>query len=587
MFSFIVSKLRRQDVTRFSAIAAIVISLAALTGWALNLHTFRALIPNNPEMKPNTAAAFVIFGIGLLSATTSKAIRLRYAISVTCGVLVFLIGSLSLGEYVFAFDAGIDSILMPSLPSDATNNFALRIATFASFNFAIVGIALVTLTGSRRVRKLSEYLSFLSITASFAALLGYLFGAEYLYGMAGSRGVTPYAVVLFIMLAFGLLAANFGSRTVKLLLSDTLGGSAARRLLPAVIIIPTLLGWLRIVGQNYGLYDTGFGTALSMFSSVALMVALIFYYSETVHKVDIRRVAAEKELTNNELRYRNLFDHSLGLICTHDLDGTITSINPAALNSLGFAKSEVVGKNLGELIPPGGRMQLNGYLRQVEHEGVSQGLLSLVSKTGQALIWRYHNILISEEDREPYILGHAQDVSELLEIQQALKNLALTDDLTGLYNRRGFQTLAKQQLKLERHEGTARGIVLMFADLDGLKQINDLYGHHAGSEAIVAFSEVLKSALRNADLIGRWGGDEFVILTIGSPDESAEMIIERIHERLREHNSRSEAPYDLACSIGVAPCLPEDGRTFDSIVAEADKAMYREKQLRKAAIAVS
>src|SRR5258708_31202601 len=124
MFSVLVLKLRRQHVIRFSAIAIIAISLAALIGWVFDLHIFRTLLPNNPEMKPNTAAAFVLFGIGLLFATADKVIRLKYVISVTCGIMVFLIGSLSLGEYLFGFDAGIDNILLPSIPSDATNDFA-------------------------------------------------------------------------------------------------------------------------------------------------------------------------------------------------------------------------------------------------------------------------------------------------------------------------------------------------------------------------------------------------------------------------------------------------------------------------------
>ena len=129
--------------------------------------------------------------------------------------------------------------------------------------------------------------------------------------------------------------------------------------------------------------------------------------------------------------------------------------------------------------------------------------------------------------------------------------------------------------------GTARGLSLMFADLDGLKRINDQYGHQAGSDAIVAFANVLRSALRSADLVARWGGDEFVILTIGTPGETSEMIIDRIHAKLHEHNSDSDAPYDLACSIGITPVPVEGGKSFETLIAEADQAMYNEKRRRK------
>ena len=121
----------------------------------------------------------------------------------------------------------------------------------------------------------------------------------------------------------------------------------------------------------------------------------------------------------------------------------------------------------------------------------------------------------------------------------------------------------------------------MFADLDGLKQINDQYGHEAGSDAIIAFSKILRSALRDADLVSRWGGDEFVILAIGAPGETSDMIIARIHTKLQQHNSEGSSPYDLACSIGVTP-VPNDGqKSFESLIAEADQAMYQEKRRRK------
>ena len=138
-------------------------------------------------------------------------------------------------------------------------------------------------------------------------------------------------------------------------------------------------------------------------------------------------------------------------------------------------------------------------------------------------------------------------------------------------------------MRLESHEGTARGLTLMFADLDGLKKVNDQYGHDAGSASIIAFSRILRSALRSADLISRWGGDEFVILTIGSPGETADMIVERIYAKIKQHNAESDTPYDIACSIGVTPVPIGNKKPFETLIAEADQAMYAEKRRRKSA----
>jgi len=243
----------------------------------------------------------------------------------------------------------------------------------------------------------------------------------------------------------------------------------------------------------------------------------------------------------------------------------------------------MVGRNLREFLLVENLPQFDAYLREVENHGLSQGLLALSAKGGQRHIWRYHNIVVSETDKQPYVLGHAQDVTELIEAQKQLKNLSLTDDLTGLYNRRGFLAMAEQQIRLERHEGTARGLTFMFADMDGLKRLNDIYGHEAGSDAIKDLAKIFSAALRDSDLVARWGGDEFVILAIGSQDQGSDLMKERISRMIDEFNLTSERRYALSCNIGVAP-IPVDGnQPFESVLAKADEAMYAEKRRRKAA----
>lgn len=585
MFLFSASKIARQRVTIIASIAVIAISVAALAGWVLDLHLSRDLLPSSPEMKPNAAVAFLLSGIGLLFATTGHGTRPKYAVSSICGLLVFLFGSITLGEYIFGFDARIDGLLLSLKPHGSAIAAGPRITTYVCVNFALIGLALATQTGSRSFRKISTYLSLLSLVVSYAAVLGYLFGAEYVYGIASSNGTAPYAAALFTIFTIGVLAANFDSPIAKLLTSASLGGSMARKLLPAVVLIPTFVGWLRILGQNRGLYDTGFGSALMIFVCVALMCGIVLFVCSTVHKADKRRKLVEEELVEKERRYRELFDYGQSLICIHDVNGSLTTVNPAALASLGYDREEIVGKNIRDFMPDGHKGQFPAFLRQINNEGISDGTFSLVTKSGKQVIWQYYSILVSEPGQEPYILGNAQDITKLIEARDQLKSLSLTDDLTGLSNRRGFQALAEQQIKLEGHSRTARGLTLMFADLDGLKAINDKYGHQAGSDAIVAFADVLRSALRSADLICRWGGDEFVILTIGSPDETSEMIVNRIYAKLDEHNAGSNTPYRLACSIGVTPVPKNSGRSFESLIDEADRAMYNEKRRRKLILA--
>jgi diguanylate cyclase (GGDEF)-like protein len=162
--------------------------------------------------------------------------------------------------------------------------------------------------------------------------------------------------------------------------------------------------------------------------------------------------------------------------------------------------------------------------------------------------------------------------------QRELQALSLTDDLTGLHNRRGFFTRASRQVKLaQRHQHTC---LLAYVDLDGLKRINDTLGHDTGSQAIVDAAQVLSATFRESDIVSRFGGDEFVIMVLDAgPDDSA-AVVSRLQSNVRDHNSRSRRAYELSMSIGIVPFDPDGGLTIEAAIARADEAMYQQKQCR-------
>lgn len=162
-----------------------------------------------------------------------------------------------------------------------------------------------------------------------------------------------------------------------------------------------------------------------------------------------------------------------------------------------------------------------------------------------------------------------------------LRNLSLTDDLTGLFNRRGFLFHAEQQLKLFRSRKTGRGLWLMLADMDGLKQINDAHGHEEGSFAIIEMGKILRKTFRDSDIIARFGGDEFVVLVINALSEVREKITERLERNLVNHNSKSTKPYNLSFSYGLIPISFDETNSIEEAMKIADEAMYEHKRARK------
>lgn len=163
----------------------------------------------------------------------------------------------------------------------------------------------------------------------------------------------------------------------------------------------------------------------------------------------------------------------------------------------------------------------------------------------------------------------------------ALRSLSLIDDLTGLYNRRGFADLGEQYLKLARRSG--RGVTMVYLDLDRFKTINDSLGHHVGDRALIKVADILRATFRRSDIIARLGGDEFGVLALEAADESSELLVERLRERVVDFNESSPEPYQLSVSIGMAHHDDDPRVRLDDLVAEADSEMYREKHDKRAA----
>ena len=161
-------------------------------------------------------------------------------------------------------------------------------------------------------------------------------------------------------------------------------------------------------------------------------------------------------------------------------------------------------------------------------------------------------------------------------LQQSLRNLSLTDELTGLYNRRGFFTLAERQLKFAAR--AEQGMLLLFADLDGMKGINDTFGHHIGDQALRRTAELLKATLRESDLIARLGGDEFVILAMESRPDGGDSLKQRLRDGIAISNAGGDTPFQLSLSLGIIRFDPQYPRPLHEMLASADGLMYQEKR---------
>ena len=273
------------------------------------------------------------------------------------------------------------------------------------------------------------------------------------------------------------------------------------------------------------------------------------------------RHRAVEALESSERRFRQLFQYSLGLICTHDLDGIILAVNPAAAASLGFELSAMLGRSLGDFMAPSRRSELGGYLKRVREERIALGVLELLGADGQQRYWRYQNIL-SEDADGPYVLGHAQDVTEQHRYQSMLLDWSTRDPLTQAHNRRYLATL-------EQRVASGAGWGCVVIDLDHFKQVNDTQGHQRGDEILVLVTRYLERCCDEDDVVVRMGGDEFlVVVKEPSRVSSVAAAVEA-----------GQAESGIGLSVGCATARA--GELVDAVIARADEALYAGRTVRR------
>jgi len=166
-------------------------------------------------------------------------------------------------------------------------------------------------------------------------------------------------------------------------------------------------------------------------------------------------------------------------------------------------------------------------------------------------------------------------------VQLQVLNLALIDDLTGLNNRRGFLALAEHHAKLAYRMG--KPFLIAFVDLDGMKQINDTFGHQEGNHALVGTATVLQDSFRQSDILARLGGDEFAALIVEAAESSIETVLSRIRMKLVSFNASPGRRYDLSFSIGIVAADLSQPVDLEWLLSQADVLMYKQKQNKRVA----
>ena len=327
---------------------------------------------------------------------------------------------------------------------------------------------------------------------------------------------------------------------------------------------------------------------MSTFDPYATVAWLVAAFIALGSYVLFQREVARRQITEGDLRDREAqlrgamhgsTDGVFMLRAVRNAAGTIedfecTDVNPTGAALLKLPREALIG--MRSSAAPNARCSsslIADYVQAIE-TGTSVISEMRVSQRRFATGWLWHQAV-------PVAGGIAitiRDIAAAKKEEETLRRASITDDLTGLYNRRGFLTLADQQLRVSRRQG--RDLVLFFADLDAFKQVNDRFGHAAGDKSLKAVASLLRASVRDSDIVARLGGDEFTILALDGDDNAASLITRRINQRIANINARSELSAPLSLSVGHVRVRASETKSLDELLANADRLLYKRKAQR-------
>ena len=197
-------------------------------------------------------------------------------------------------------------------------------------------------------------------------------------------------------------------------------------------------------------------------------------------------------------------------------------------------------------------------------------------RTSQALQAGAQECLVLDDLTPERLERSLRQSIERQRMQQRLADLALRDELTGLYNRRGVLALGEHQRRQCLRTGARLAVVQV--DVDDLKTINDSWGHQAGDQAIAGTATVLRATFRESDIVGRVGGDEFLAIAVDAEQADVDHVAQRLARALAAYNRRRATPFELSFSVGTAALVPPAAPTLDELIALADVELYRAKR---------
>lgn len=303
-------------------------------------------------------------------------------------------------------------------------------------------------------------------------------------------------------------------------------------------------------------------------AALALVAGAVLLHLRGLRQV--RRLEQEAEREAARRRMHAILESVTDSFLALDGEWRLTYVNAAAERELDRPRAELIGVDAIQVLRAAAGEESESVLRRAASEKLP-GVAELPSRLTPGR-WLEIRAFPTAEGLSVYL----SDITGRKEAEESLRSLSMTDPLTGLHNRRGLMALAEQRLRVAREQH--RELHIVFIDLDGMKAINDTFGHPTGDQAITDTAEIMRRAFRETDVLARLGGDEFAALVALGDGADPALLCRRLRTGIEAHNETAGRPYTLRVSIGTSRFDPIRPVSIERLLAEADREMYLDKR---------
>jgi PAS domain S-box-containing protein len=320
----------------------------SLAGWVLDLDALKRLHTGWVSMKANTAVCLILAGISVALLRDEDCARWKRRIAHGCAVFVFVIGALTLGENLFGWELGLDQALFRESLESAGRSFPGRMGPASATVFMLLGTAILTLDGRSSRGKWPQICATTAAAITLLIFLCYFYDVELPPWMRIYASIALHTVMAFLLLCAAILLSRPERGFVAVFLADSTSGRIARRMLPVALLVPSLLGWIFVMGRLAGFYGVGVAVALLAASVTVIFTFLVWWLARALEYADAQRRRTEESLRRSERELADFFDNaSVGLHWVGP-DGTILRANDMELSMLGYKREEYVGRNIAD-----------------------------------------------------------------------------------------------------------------------------------------------------------------------------------------------------------------------------------------------